>query len=342
MRRLLLVVALVAATLALASGPAGAAATCTTTGFLRDSIDMTAAKINPPGVVSGNVDATGCNIGVYYGPGHTGTVAFANVFGANYFGVVNNGGHVNVVVSSVHDIGEVPQNGTQHGRAIQFASDGGLPSGLISRNIVAAYQKNGIDVRGASSATISNNVVLGAGPVDFIAQNGIVVVGGSHVSVTGNTVRGNSYTGANLASSAGILVEAVGVTVVGNTAVGNDMGVYSQGDPAASAVASKNTVWLNKISNDAVTNTSGNGVAGDGYQSGISDAGTSDHIVGNVVCGVGYTPVTTPPPHLSFIDATTATTPVVVGNRTGTNCRLLRNDDRFSFFFGHQRHGDDH
>jgi hypothetical protein len=96
------------------------AATCTPTGFFRDAINMTAALINPVGSVTGTIDATGCNIGVYYNvAGLGGTVQNAGVFGANYFGVVVNGdaGSVNVDVRSsfIHDIGEVPHNGTQHG-----------------------------------------------------------------------------------------------------------------------------------------------------------------------------------------------------------------------------------
>ena len=60
--------------------------TCTPTGLMRDGINLRAAKINPTGTVSGEVNATGCNIGVYYDRG-TGTVANANIHGANYFGV---------------------------------------------------------------------------------------------------------------------------------------------------------------------------------------------------------------------------------------------------------------
>src|SRR4051812_37366334 len=51
----------------LAAGPL--TATCTPTGYIRDSINMTAALINPVGTVSGDVDATGCNVGVYYDHG---------------------------------------------------------------------------------------------------------------------------------------------------------------------------------------------------------------------------------------------------------------------------------
>src|SRR5579859_2005390 len=70
---------------------ASAATSCTATGFYRDGINLTAARINPSGTVSGDVDATGCNIGVFYGAGATGTVNGANIHNANYFGVVNDG-----------------------------------------------------------------------------------------------------------------------------------------------------------------------------------------------------------------------------------------------------------
>ena len=60
-----------------------AAAACTATGFIRDSINLTAALINPGGTVSGDVDATGCNIGIYYGPGAHGRVDGASIHGSN-------------------------------------------------------------------------------------------------------------------------------------------------------------------------------------------------------------------------------------------------------------------
>src|SRR4029077_21264323 len=62
-----------------------ASGTCTPTGLMRDGIDLTAAQIG--GNVMGPLDATGCNIGVYYEPGTTGTVNGADIHGANYYGV---------------------------------------------------------------------------------------------------------------------------------------------------------------------------------------------------------------------------------------------------------------
>lgn len=99
-----------------------ASSACRTTGLVRDGINLTAAEMNPTGTVSGTVDASLCNIGVYYGPGHTGTVSGTNISGANYYGVVANAANVNVTNSSIHDIGEIPFNGTQHGVDVLYTT----------------------------------------------------------------------------------------------------------------------------------------------------------------------------------------------------------------------------
>ena len=286
-----------------------AAAGCTPTGFFRDSINMTAAQIG--GDVTGSLDATGCNIGVYYDNTTSGNVSGANIFGANYFGVVVNGDagavSVNVTGSAVHNIGETPLNGTQHGNAIYYRAFGGSASGVISGNAVTHYQKNGITINGNVSATIANNTVTGEGAVPYIAQNGIQVgYDTAPVTVTGNTVTGNAYSGANGASSGGILVVggpcfgpalpyATGLSITRNTLTTNDVGVFLfNGDASCAAPASRtdNSVKLNTISNSAVTNTTGQTMTPPcGYQAGISDVGTRDLIVNNEISGAGYTPV---------------------------------------------------
>src|ERR1700680_956963 len=214
---------------------ARAAATCTPTGFYRDAINLTAAVIDPPGTFSGTLDATGCNIGVYYSPGAKGTINNAEIFGANYFGVVNNGGHVTITKSSVHDIGEKPFNGTEHGGAIYFA-DASSATGSITNNYITKYQKGGIVTNGVGTiATITHNIVIGLVPVNFIAQNDIEVGEGAKATVSNNTVTDNSYTGSNLASSGGILVFGgscfssaltIGTHITNNILLSNDVGVF--------------------------------------------------------------------------------------------------------------------
>ena len=190
---------LVVAMLVLILVSASPAFACQLTGFFRDDINMTAKIINPVDVVTGPVDATGCNIGVYFD--QTGSIAAADIYGANYFGVVVNGdvNDVNVDIrdSTIHDIGEVPPNGTQHGVAIYYrALATGFAAGNIEDNVISLYQKGGITVNGANtSVNALGNVVTGLGPVDFIAQNGIQYGFGSNGTIRGNRISDNFYTG---------------------------------------------------------------------------------------------------------------------------------------------------
>ena len=281
-----------------AFSPANAA--CTATGFSRDSINLTAALINPRNV-SGDVDATGCNIAIYYGPGSRGVVDGANIHDANYYGIVNNGGDVTIQNSNISDIGEKPSfNGTQHGVGIYFAF-GSASKGTIQSNMVSRYQKGGIAVNASvSNVNIQQNTVIGLGPVDFIAQNGIQVGYGAKAQVQNNLVTGNAYTGANFASSGGIIVVggdcyggplATNIQVQNNTALGNDVGVWLTNLDAscnAPAASTKNIAQGNTLIDNEVTNTTGDGATG--YQAGISDQGNGDTIQNNDTCGPGYTP----------------------------------------------------
>jgi hypothetical protein len=173
-----------------------AATTCLPTTFSRDGFFLTAAQIG--GGVSGTLDASGCDIGVYFAsPGSV--TAGAQIFGARYFGVVNDGTSVTVQGASIHDIGNKPFDGSQHGVGIYFTNGG---TGTIVGNTVSAYQKGGIVANGtnatsgaATTATITNNTVTGLGPVVFIAGNGIQVSRGAVAEVRGNTISNNFYTG---------------------------------------------------------------------------------------------------------------------------------------------------
>jgi hypothetical protein len=278
------------------------AATCTATGFN----GLTAAQIG--GNVTGTLDATGCNIGVYYDNTHTGNVTGGTIFGADSFGVAVNGDvgavSVNVTNSTIYDIG-VPNDGTQRGQAIYYRAFGGTASGTISGNTVSSYQKNGITINGAVSATITKNHVTGRGRIDYIAQNGIQVGYGAKATVSGNTVSDNAYTGPNATSAGGILVVGgacfgaglaytVGLDISKNTLTSNDVGVWLfNGDANCNAPTTKtnNGVKNNTISNILVTNTTG-WSATCGYQAGIADRGTRDLIVNNKISGFGYTPQT--------------------------------------------------
>lgn len=280
--------------------PAGTATHyCLPTGFMKDGMNLTARQIG--GDVTGTLDATGCNIGVYYDSAHTGNVTGGTVFGANYFGVVNDGTSVDVTNSTVRNIGEVHFNGTQHGVGVYYTHGA---TGTISGNTVNQYQKGGIVADGDGTVvTVSHNIVTGLGAVDFIAQNGIQVSRGATGTVQLNTVSNNEYSGANNASSGGILVfggcgnpVSAHVEVGKNTLTNNDVGVYAvnynAACTAATTTSTKENIHNNVISKDADTNVSGNG-SPQGYQAGISDTGKGDNIHNNTISGAGYATQTT-------------------------------------------------
>ncbi len=309
-------------------GSSPALAACTQTGFYRDGINMTAAVIATGDITDQTINATGCNIGIFYGPGTSGTVDNVDVHGANYFGIlvvgnlVDSGGNetspgatsVDITNSAVYDIGEDPFNGTQHGVAIYYRAfaAGSSATGTISNNSISLYQKGGITVNGpGSAATVSSNTVVGsADRCTFIAQNGIQIGFGASGQVMRNKVTGHSYTGTNNASSAGILVYGgcgsaltTGVQIVKNVvgdatpADGNDVGVWlANYDPTCSIAPStmtNNKVINNTLTNTEVTNVSGNG-SPIGYQAGISDSGVNDKLVNNDISGSGYVPASHP------------------------------------------------
>jgi parallel beta helix pectate lyase-like protein len=229
---LMLVALAVPATAFAATSGESAGTTCTPTGFECDGIDLTAAQIG--GKVTGDLDAAGCDIGVYYGPGTKGSVKNATIENAKYFGVVNFGGKVNVTNSTISQIGNAPFDGTQHGVGIFFTTEetpgvaaSVTAKGTIKGNILHSYQKGGITVRGAhASATIEHNTLTGVGHVDFIAQNGIQVSFGGSATVKGNTVSGHWYTPDSTEACGLLFYQAGKVNAKANTLFDNEVASY--------------------------------------------------------------------------------------------------------------------
>lgn len=295
--------ALVAAGLSIPA--AQATAGCQPTGYLRDGKNLTAAQIG--GAVHGELEATGCDIGLYVDADHPGKVAGADISGAKYFGVVNNGQQgLAITGSQIHQIGDQPFSGAQHGVAIYFVY-GSRSTGKISGNVISEYQKGGIAVNGSGSqATIVGNTVTGLGPVGFIAQNGIQIGWGATGVIENNAVSGNSYTGTGWQSGGIILVGGAyyggdyvtGVQITGNRVAGNDIGVWLSNVPAdytqTPDVPTNNVVSHNAISNGSIVND---------YQAGIAAQGNGDTLTDNRISGTGYTPVSGDSPYLRYIDA---------------------------------------
>ena len=220
---------------------------CTPTGFYRDGINLTAAQIGG-GDVTGNLDASGCNIGVYYDSAHSGNLTGANIYGANYYGVVvNAAAHAYITNSQIHDIGETQPNGSQHGVGVLYTTLNGTPgpswcnacvpsgpsphaTGTLSGSSITNYQKNGVVISGSgASATVQSNTVTGYGMINYIAQNGIEVASGATASVTGNTVSGNWYTPKSFVACGLLFIQAGGVKQSGNNLFNNEVNLCNAG-----------------------------------------------------------------------------------------------------------------
>jgi predicted small secreted protein len=296
MKRLLLLVSLVVLVSTFA-------AACTSTGFYRDGINMTAAMINPTSV-TGEVDATGCNIAVYIDSVDA-TISYADIHGANYFGVVVNGDANNVSAaitnSSIHDIGDVPLSGAQHGVAVYFRGMNltTSASGTVSNNQISKYQKGGIVLSGQGvTVSVTDNAVTGWGGSGVNqAMNGIQVGYGASGSVMRNTVTMNTYGSTGPWSAAGILVVGGGLwgtpytvnaRIMNNTLTGNDVGVFVwQGE--ADYTLPTTTQTNIKIVNNVIDGIGAVNCCGwdssHPYSFGVSDYGVNDKIINNKITG---------------------------------------------------------
>lgn len=134
-------------------------------------------------------------------------------------------------------------SGCQEGNGIEvrnapFNTAGPDLAVTISGNVVTEYQKTGIVANGSVVATILNNTVTGAGPIGYIAQNGVQVGFGGAGLVKGNTISGNSYTGPDLAC--GILFfDADGVKQQSNTLFANEKDLCNFGRGGGNAKPTK-------------------------------------------------------------------------------------------------------
>jgi hypothetical protein len=160
--------------------------------------------------------------------------------------------------------------GCQAGQGIYVESETpGTGAITITKNTVTNFNKNGITVnRAAAVGEITHNTVVGLGPTDQIAQNGIQVGFGATATVSANTVSNLIYAPATT-GSAGILMYSLDSAayqfppaVKGNTINNAQYGVVL--DAVNGTADNMVQVTKNKIS--------GSQFAGIGlYSDGISD-----------------------------------------------------------------------
>jgi len=144
------------------------------------------AVVRNAGAVAGVVDLT------IQGAGITGCMGGAS----RLRGILFDGASGSISGNTVLDIHRGP-NGCQEGNGIEVRNLDGATSVsvTVADNVVAGYQKNGITANGDVTVDVTGNVVTGAGPVPYIAQNGIQFGFGARGSASGNRVSGNFYSG---------------------------------------------------------------------------------------------------------------------------------------------------
>lgn len=103
----------------------------------------------------------------------------------------------------------------------------------IDHNTISGYYKNGIAFGpvllpgyGGVSGTISNNLIIGKGPIKAITQNGIQISEKNTSIITGNTILNHIYTVPGNHWATGILVHrSDGITIASNTLQFNEAGI---------------------------------------------------------------------------------------------------------------------
>jgi hypothetical protein len=201
---------LAGAAASLAFGGQAWAAPCIPTDYMQDGRPLTAQLVNPASV-SGTIDATGCDIAVYFNDGFDHTISAATIQNAFYYGVLtrNTGTTANISNSEIKFIGDglngtfLP-TGAQHGvgAAWRNGSDGTLDGSYVHQ-----YQKNGVLVANpGTNVTVSHSHVQGLGPVTYIAQNGVQYSDHSAGFVRDNLIEDNEYTGPQDTFSTGLLL----------------------------------------------------------------------------------------------------------------------------------------
>jgi parallel beta-helix repeat protein len=236
-------------------------------------------------LVDGNdIDGQGSGTTASAGTGPDTDTRYYGIFVVDSTGDISN----NVIKGITHGVA----NGTQSGVGIRAAArPGGTTDIDVTGNTISGYQKNGMAIGnfygGVSvNADIDGNTVTGAGPVNYIAQNGIQLSSGATGTITNNNVSGNDYTPFSAAAVGLLVVGANNVTVDGNQVHDNMEGMYVQ--QANNAVVTDNT-FTNNYDASIFTYLSSNGtytgnqVFGEAGSFGMYfyDASTGNSVTGN-------------------------------------------------------------
>jgi hypothetical protein len=141
-------------------------------------------------------------------------------------------------------------NGCQSGQGI-FVESGYGSSGsatvTIKNSSVHSYQKNGITADGsATTATISNNYVVGQGPTTGAAENGIQVSDGAMGTVANNEVVDDVYSPGTAGASGILIYDSGDLDISTNTVSNTQYGIVVYTDGILPA--DNNTITRNHVS----------------------------------------------------------------------------------------------
>jgi hypothetical protein len=169
---------------------------------------LTAAAVPTGKVDHANINASGCDVGIYLGPSSNGqSIDHTTVTDANQYGIFADQAqnvaidHTQVSRIGNHDgSGAFAPNGVQTGVGLYFRG----ASGSVDHTDLFQYQKNGTAfnclfdaVSGAclkpSSVSMMHSTATGLGQVNYIAQNGIQYWDSTAPKFEQNTVTNNMY-----------------------------------------------------------------------------------------------------------------------------------------------------
>jgi hypothetical protein len=174
------------------------------------------------------------------------TVDGAGRGNANYrfigIGYRNAGGTVSSC--TIKDVRNTPIDGSQHGVGLYaFADDGTARTLDVVANTIYGFQKNGMALSGANLTVLAKgNNVTGAGPVNFIAQNGIQLGINATGVIDSNAVSGFAYTPYTWTSTGILVYSASGsISVTRNSVLESMVGIWY--------INSQGTVSSNSVSN---------------------------------------------------------------------------------------------
>lgn len=131
---------------------------------------------------------------------------------------------------------ELPQDlfGCQQGLAVYVASDTGMTSSVNMSGLnVNNYEKNGVTCNEiGTTCSLKNSTITGIGATAAIGQNGFEGYNATSITLSGDKVKDNTYTGGgNGNQAAGLLILDVGtVTATNNHLTANDVNGYFGSD----------------------------------------------------------------------------------------------------------------